>query len=117
VELLVALKKAPDGFCDAMCADGSCEIIASAEATENPAQPEAQTAKDDAPSYLPPWMRGEQVAEAAKEESELSESYSGTHTSVSQRGYERPVPARRPIYRAARKKKKSWLPDNWPGVR
>jgi hypothetical protein len=117
VELLVALKKAPDGFCDAMCADGSCEIIASAEATENPAQPEAQTAKDDAPSYLPPWMRGEQVAEAAKEESELSESYSGTHTSVSQRVYERPRPARRPIYRAARKKKKNWLPENWPGVR
>jgi hypothetical protein len=116
VELLTALKKAPDGLCDRNCSDGSCEIIASTEEAESPVQQETKTAQEDAPSYLPPWMRGEQVAEASKEESEVSESYSATHTSVSQRVYERPRPARRPIYRAARKKR-NWLPEGWPGAR
>lgn len=119
LELLTALKGAPDGLCGRECSSpgNSCEIVATAEETvETPAQPAAQTEEEEAPSYLPPWMRGKQAAAVEDDtETEVSESYSATHTSVSRRVYVKPRASRhrRTIRRQAHRKKK-WRPKNWP---
>lgn len=118
VELLTALKDAPAGLCDASCSGaGSCEIVASAEdKTETPVQTASADEKQEAPSYLPPWMRGEKLAAVTDDgNTEVSETYTSTHTSVSQRVYVKPRPSRRTVYRSARRKK-NWLPESWPGV-
>jgi hypothetical protein len=118
LELLKALKGARDGLCDSECSGSgnSCEIVATAEeGMEGPAQTAAQAEEEEAPSYLPPWMRGKQAA-AVEDDSgtEVSEAYSSTHTSVSRRVYVKPRASRhRRIIRRRAERKEKWRPKNW----
>jgi hypothetical protein len=123
IELLTALKHAPSGLCDDACRiSGSCEIVASVDAPNgNADKPEVAAGnaepEEEAASYLPPWMRGEKLAETTDSaDTEVSESYSATQTSVSRKiRIRRPSPPPRAVYRAP-KPKKNWLPKGWPGT-
>ncbi len=121
VELLTALKRAPDGLCSSRCqGNGACDVVASNESkAEDPAQAEKTVRNDEGPSYLPPWMRGKTVAEVVESnDTEVTERFSVTQTSATDNRVRRARPVRRKpraIYRAP-KRKKNWLPKDWPGV-
>lgn len=119
-ELLTALKDAPDGLCDRDCSSpgNSCEIKASVEENmETPAQMAVQTEEKEAPSYLPPWMRGQKIAAADDDsETEVSETYSATHTSVSRRVHVKRRPSRRTAKKTPPRQERNWLPESWPGM-
>lgn len=120
VELLTALKGAPDRLCNDECSNpgNACEIVASADDNmEIPAQIGPQAEKEELPSYLPPWMRDKELAAADDaSETEVSETYSATQTSVRRRVNLKPRPSRRRTVHRRARRKKSWLPKSWPGM-
>lgn len=120
-ELIQALRAAPAALCERECvadaAGGACAVA------NKPAAPE-DAAKDSAAlSYLPPWMRGEELASTAPEG--LSEPASVTRDEVVseprrrtvRRSYTRRAEERewarerRPTYR----RNDDWTPRGWPG--
>ncbi len=117
VELVQALRAAPAALCESECvadaAGGACVVA------NKPAGPDEEAAKDSAAlSYLPPWMRGEELA--STDPDGLSEPASVTQDeAVSKarrrrtvRTEERPRPReRRRTYRS----NDDWTPRGWPG--
>lgn len=117
IELLTALRNAPDNLCDNACVSSngsSCELVASVE--ENTTETAANIEQKELPSYLPPWMRGETLAAADSGDTKVNDTFSSTHTSVSQRvDIKKWRPRKQQVIRHNPRRKKSWLPENWPG--
>ncbi|NJM35411.1 MAG: peptidoglycan-binding protein [Rhodomicrobium sp.] len=123
--LIAALRKAPAGLCELPCADGGsagqCKVVS---APKNGKRKQRETI--DSQAYLPPWMRGDQTASLATEET-ASDAAANTASPEPAISRDRAAPRRaerrasEARHRTAEQRRPAnrndnWNLVNWPGT-
>lgn len=110
-KLIQTLRAAPDRLCETCQPNAADESCVATAAEDSPAE------ATEGLSYLPPWMRGKEVASANPQDFEAAPERSAVRPAerVHRRTVARTKSRTVRRYYKRRRARRAWLPESWPG--